>query len=598
MAGRERALVPMLRVLCDGGAVAGMSDGQLLDRFALRRGRGEAAEVAFSALVERHGPMVLRVCRSALGDEHDAQDAFQATFLILARKAGSIRQKESASSWLQGVARRVASCSRRASSRRRRKEQYAASRADATREPISGPEPDVRPVILEELHRLAESDRLALELCELEGLSHQEAADRLGWPLGTVKTRVRRAKDRLRIRLTRRGLAPASVALAVSAAGLEAQAALPAGLVLGTVRAVMTSVVGSSASGSAALSVAVATLTELGMRSLLMSRFKLVGTMVASFGILVAGATGLAQQGKPGGSSAVPVAVQPDPRKDDRQPTRTLQVEGLRQAEEERLDRIDEAQLDLEDLQAELQVLQAQMAQARQILDASRRTIQDIAKQPDQTNHEGQLKQSRINVEFYGKQLAELRPLYLSKRKQIRQLTRHIEELRSAPTPAPGTEAPSGDKLDPAAAEVARLDLDDLQFQVEQLRGELQQNNQTMSTYEAQLRALPTNTEAQPSRRGYGRGNLTFADAASLQQYREELKLDLEYSRRVANETRELYLAKSRQLSELKRKLGPPPKSAGRPEGGRVVVAPSVEQSLSDLDQKLDRVLSTIQPRK
>src|SRR3954470_18596540 len=106
-----------LRVLLETGTVAGLSDGELLERFASRRD-----EAAFAALVERHGPMVHRVCREVLAGHHDAQDAFQATFLVLARQAGSIRRRASVASWLYGVALRVARCARSASARRRRHE--------------------------------------------------------------------------------------------------------------------------------------------------------------------------------------------------------------------------------------------------------------------------------------------------------------------------------------------------------------------------------------------------------------------------------------------------------------------------------------------
>ena len=114
-----------LRMLFEVGTVAGQSDGQLLDLFVTRRD-----EAAFTALIERHGPMVQRVCHEVLGDHHDAQDAFQATFLVLARRAGSIRRRDSLASWLYGVALRVGSCARSDSARRRRHERnWAALRA-------------------------------------------------------------------------------------------------------------------------------------------------------------------------------------------------------------------------------------------------------------------------------------------------------------------------------------------------------------------------------------------------------------------------------------------------------------------------------------
>src|SRR5439155_972518 len=109
-------ILPDLRTLFDAGTVTGLTDGELLERFIAR---GEMAEPAFAALVDRHGPMVLRVCRQVLRDGHDAEDAFQATFLILARKAGSVRRRDALGPYLHGVALRVAACARSATVRRR-----------------------------------------------------------------------------------------------------------------------------------------------------------------------------------------------------------------------------------------------------------------------------------------------------------------------------------------------------------------------------------------------------------------------------------------------------------------------------------------------
>ena len=148
----DRALAG-LRTLFDAGAVGDLTDGQLLERFATRS--GEAAELAFASIVERHGSMVLRVCRNLLRDAHEAEDAFQATFLILARSAGSIRRRDSVASWLHGVARRVSWRVRSRASRRRSGEREAAAmRADR-----QGEAPrcdDSAAVIHEEIARLPE----------------------------------------------------------------------------------------------------------------------------------------------------------------------------------------------------------------------------------------------------------------------------------------------------------------------------------------------------------------------------------------------------------------------------------------------------------
>jgi RNA polymerase sigma factor (sigma-70 family) len=188
------------------GVVGALSDGDLLGRFLERP--GEAAELAFSALVERHGSMVLHVCRSILGDDHDAQDAFQATFLVLVRRASSIRNRDSVASWLYGTALRVARFSKSESTRRRIRERSAA-RFRATTEARTPPDLEVSSTLLGELAKLPERYRVAVVLCYLEGRTCEQAASELGLPVGTIKSRLSRGRDRLQDRLTRLGHAPA-----------------------------------------------------------------------------------------------------------------------------------------------------------------------------------------------------------------------------------------------------------------------------------------------------------------------------------------------------------------------------------------------------
>ncbi len=198
-----------LRTLFEVGTMTGLSDAQLLERFTARD--GDAAEFAFAALVERHGKMVLRVCRTVLANADEAHDAFQATFLVLVRRARSIRNRDSLASWLHGVAVRVARSSRAAEVRRTMAHRRFAS---LPREPGLDHEPDdLQRVVHEELENLPERYRAAVVLCDLEGLSQEQAARRLDWPIGTVKSRLFRARERLRERLSRRGLAPSSLAL-------------------------------------------------------------------------------------------------------------------------------------------------------------------------------------------------------------------------------------------------------------------------------------------------------------------------------------------------------------------------------------------------
>ncbi len=195
-----------LHTLYRVGVLGDLSDAQLLERYVA--GLDEGAEAGFAALVERHGPMVLRVCRQILGDPHDAEDAFQATFLVLARRAGSVRRRDSVASWLHGIARRVAMHARSDVARRRRHErQGAAMRDEETRD-----EADIKgwPELHEELARLPSTYRESVVLCYMEGLTTAAAARRLGCAQGTVLARLSRARARLRRRLIGRGLAPSA----------------------------------------------------------------------------------------------------------------------------------------------------------------------------------------------------------------------------------------------------------------------------------------------------------------------------------------------------------------------------------------------------
>ena len=177
-----------------------VTDRQLLDNFVRNHDPG-----AFRSLVSRHGPEVLRVCRAVLQDAHEADDAFQATFLVLVRKAPSIQNPESLGGWLRGVAYRTATRARCRAARRRAIERTCAElpRNEYCPDELT---PELRELVREELDRLPDNYRLPVTLCYLQGLTHQEAAQRLGWPVGTVKVRLVRARRLLRERLDRRGV--------------------------------------------------------------------------------------------------------------------------------------------------------------------------------------------------------------------------------------------------------------------------------------------------------------------------------------------------------------------------------------------------------
>ena len=225
-------------------------DAELLDQFLTRRD-----EAAFAGLLERHGPLVFGVCRQILGDCHDAEDAFQATFLVLARKAAYVRRHQSVAAWLHRVAVNISRTARRSSARRRAHEKEAVLMAPTTPAADEAVR-DWQPILHEEVDLLPENYRVALVLCYFQGRSHDQAARELGWPLGTVKGRLARARDLLRTRLARRGVAPTVAGLAAALAE-SATAAVPPALLGVTLRAAVTFAAGGAGAGSAASAVAV-----------------------------------------------------------------------------------------------------------------------------------------------------------------------------------------------------------------------------------------------------------------------------------------------------------------------------------------------------
>ncbi|MHB1555869.1 MAG: sigma-70 family RNA polymerase sigma factor [Isosphaeraceae bacterium] len=293
---------PDLRALFGTGTLVGLTDGQLLERFATRRDEG--AERAFAALLDRHGPMVLRVCGGLLRDPNDADDAFQATFLVLARKARSLWVRDTIGPWLHGVAHRVATRALSDRARRRRHEHAAAMRAEtAVLNP--GPDPaddEILPILHAEIGRLPEPYRAAIVLCYFEGLTHDQAASRLGWPVGTVRSRLARGRDRLRRRLDERGLAPVS-ALALAAILPPAgrwgiPVAVRPSLAIATARVAsqisaptFTTAVGTS------MAPAVFSLMKGVLRTMMLRTLIRTAATVAAAGLLATGAAALAFQG-------------------------------------------------------------------------------------------------------------------------------------------------------------------------------------------------------------------------------------------------------------------------------------------------------------
>ena len=317
MAGRGAGLLGQIHRLWDLGTFAGLTDAQLLARFADRHEDG--AELAFEALVERHGSMVFRVCRGVLGDEHAAEDAFQATFLVLARKARSLWVKDSLASWLHGVAHRVAARARVDAARRRRHEQQLAeARGPALEVMPDHPRSEAWAILSEEIARLPETYRAPVVLCYLEAMSYQAAAASLGVTEDTVRGRLARARERLRKSLARRGVeVPAIVA--------ATRPAIPAVVVRhGLVQATARAAAGLSAGGAAslgALSRSVISLYERTCRTMMLTKLKVSAAAVV-LGVVAAGAIVSAQQ--PKGGRAEPSG----PATTETRPTKAVPAKG------------------------------------------------------------------------------------------------------------------------------------------------------------------------------------------------------------------------------------------------------------------------------
>jgi RNA polymerase sigma factor (sigma-70 family) len=323
-----------LKALFADGSAAGLSDRQLLERFNARK--DEAGEAAFAALVARHGPMVLGVCRQLLHDRHLAEDAFQAVFLVLARKARSIRDPDRLGNWLYGVALRTARCARQQLARRRRNEEVGTMTCTEPVEPTA-PSADVAVMAREpaevlhgEIERLPEAFRLPVVLCYLEGLTVHEAARRLQWSHGTVRSRMARARDKLRQALIRRGFALSGAALAAVLDPRSASASVSSPLCDSATRAAIHFAAGPAA--GEALAASTSALAQEVLRSMLLHKLKLVALTLLVLGAVAAGAGYSfhptdAPAGSVGRGSHDP-AQPPDRRSPERGSARTEAVAG------------------------------------------------------------------------------------------------------------------------------------------------------------------------------------------------------------------------------------------------------------------------------
>lgn len=312
-----------------GGERPAVSDGALLERFVAARD-----EAAFELLMRRHGPMVLGVCERVLRHRQDAEDAFQATFLVLAHKAGAVRPREAVGNWLYGVAYRTALKARTAAARRRQKERLAQA-APAPAVAAQEPGDDWRPLLDREVQALSEKYRAPVVLCELEGLSRKEVAARLAIPEGTLSSRLAAARQILAKRLARRGVILSVAAVGAALAPQAAGASLPSSLMNPTVKAAAL-IAGGQVAGRV-VSAEVAALTKGVLTNMALLKLK-SAAIIACVLALAAGAGWLTYRGLAAEPPA-PVAAAPVPppkeeaRKEDAA-IAALQKEKLQAAEE------------------------------------------------------------------------------------------------------------------------------------------------------------------------------------------------------------------------------------------------------------------------
>ena len=309
--------------LFDVGSMAGLTDRQLVERFTAS-GRDAAGEAAFAALVARHGPMVLGVCRQLLGDVQDAEDTFQGVFLVLARRAQSIRDPDLLGNWLYGVAIRTARCARQQIGRRRRREESgpmtgvgtgSSDRAEPAAPPADRPAIDreqAEAIHGEVVDALPRAFRLPVVLCYFEGLTLDDAARRLRCPAGTVRSRLARAREKLKIGLARRGVALPAVALGAVLSPRSASASIPPLLCDSTTRAAIQFAAQHTAAGGA-ISTSAAALAQEVLRTMLLHKVKLIASSLLLMAAVAtaelarpfAGHEGFAREesGTPGGAS-------------------------------------------------------------------------------------------------------------------------------------------------------------------------------------------------------------------------------------------------------------------------------------------------------
>ena len=578
--GNSGAAWRRLDGLLRGGTIVGLDEPELLDRFVTRRD-----PVAFEAIVARHGAMVWGVCSRTLRDPHDAEDAFQATFLILAARAGAIRHREKLGGWLHGVAAKVAKKARQNAARRRTEALDAA--AEIAGKPDSPERRDQIAELHEELARLPGKYREPIVLCHLEGCTHDEAADRLGWPVGTVRGRLARGRERLKQRLTRRGLTVPVLAFEKSR--------FPSLLLDRTVSAATDFAAGQTVLGL--LSTQGAGLVTWGLRAMLLKKLTmlgLVGGMVLFTGAAVVGGARLVdssqdkdgdpvpsakpaapKQAKPG---AVPVAVSKEDANAGVGENKALQAAATKAQEIAELQEkandfktlIHQSLQRLNQLSMEAQWTRGRLANFD--YESARTDKRPLEAAPAPTR-----KEDETRIEMLPAALERVRTGAIQTRVELAKVEARIAELQKD---ADDTTAKIAEA---AAQDEAQLEI--LSIEAEQAKSQWEEDLQEVRQWEGRLlpNRLMMDQYVSPAKTPEEQQRRDKEQAAT----RERIGNGIDQYQKRAAESRERFLKLRTEVAKIEARLH----AAGRsvPSGSRKS-ASSVEQRLSRIEQALERL--------
>lgn len=453
------------------------TDGQLLEHFVSKRD-----EASFALLLRRHGAMVWNVCRRVLGNAHDANDAFQATFLVLVRKADSIRPREAVGNWLYGVAYRTALEARRQIARRRVKERSLQEVSPPESKP-EGPWQELWPILDRELSRLADKYRLPIVLCDLEGRSRKEVARHLAIPEGTLSSRLDTARKKLAARLARYGFAVTVASLGALLMEKTATAGLSLSLLSSTTKAALL-VAARPEAAAGLVSATVRALTEGVLKTMFFAKIKTATLVLCGVAALGVGTGGVFYQTRAGAADSPreTQSAQKPSSNANREPRRSgddwkrIAEDLQRQLSAER----EKAKAQERELRLLAEKLQSETASLRAEIEAMKKEALARQQRPGlpsgpleafekaKAEQERLVNEHRKRFDALRKKQQELLDMHLQQfEKQARQNLAEVDKMNeriraeqaaNQPSPTPSQKPASGDKLDQILERLERLD--------------------------------------------------------------------------------------------------------------------------------------------